>query len=110
MAIATSSVPASPWTPIATHSPPDLAIEIDIGNASSQKPPLCQVLGVAELWVYSKGIMRILDLRTSQIQDTYSSLAFPTVSAVQLQRWVEQREIMSDLAIVKAMSGSFAKP
>jgi len=44
-----------------------------------------------------------LDLQDTQIREVENSLAFPTVSADQLQTWIQLREVDSDLAVVKAV-------
>lgn len=82
---------------------PDLAIEVDIASASDKKLAIYQALGVPELWVYSKGKIRILDLRDTQIREVENSLAFPTVSAEQLQAWINLRESGTDLVVVRAV-------
>jgi Uma2 family endonuclease len=82
---------------------PDLAIEVDISNASDKKLAIYQALGVPELWVYRQGNVSLLDLRNTQIQKLKNSLAFSTVSADQLQMWIELRARESDLTVVKAV-------
>lgn len=82
---------------------PDLAIEVDIASASDKKLAIYQALGVPELWVYRKGNISILDLQDTQIRKVENSLAFPTVSADQLQTWIQLREVDSDFAVVKAV-------
>lgn len=82
---------------------PDLAIEVDIASASDKKLAIYQALGVPELWVYRKGKISILDLQATQIREVENSLAFPTVSADQLQTWIQLREVDSDFAVVKAV-------
>ncbi|MBE9140153.1 Uma2 family endonuclease [Nodosilinea sp. LEGE 07088] len=82
---------------------PDLAIEVDIARASDRKLSIYQALGVPELWVYSQGNVKILDLRHEQIHPVDRSLAFSIVSAQQLQMWIELRETQTDLAVVQAV-------
>lgn len=82
---------------------PDLAIEVDIASASDKKLVIYQALRVPELWVYSKGKIRILDLRDTQIRDVENSIAFSTVSAERLQAWINLRESGTDLMVVRAV-------
>ncbi|MGG6237508.1 Uma2 family endonuclease [Nodosilinea sp. AN01ver1] len=82
---------------------PDLAVEVDTASASNQKLVIYKVLGVPELWLYSNGRVKILDLRGEQIRELESSLAFPGVLVEQLQSWVALRETGTDLTVVKAV-------
>jgi Uma2 family endonuclease len=82
---------------------PDLAIEVDIASASDKKLVIYQALRVPELWVYSKGKIRILDLRDTQIREVENSIAFAAVSAEQLQAWINLRESGTDLMVVRAV-------
>ncbi|MBD2112837.1 MULTISPECIES: Uma2 family endonuclease [Cyanophyceae] len=82
---------------------PDLAVEVDIASASNQKLVIYQALGVPELWLYSNGKVKILDLRGEQIRELESSLAFSVVPVEQLQAWVALRETGTDLTVVKAV-------
>jgi Uma2 family endonuclease len=82
---------------------PDLAVEVDIASASDRKLRIYQALGVPELWVYSNGSVKILDLRDGEIRAIESSLGFSGISAAQLQAWIRLRETETDLAVVKAV-------
>ncbi|PSR12963.1 Uma2 family endonuclease [filamentous cyanobacterium CCP3] len=82
---------------------PDLVVEVDIASASDRKLAIYQALGVPELWLYSSGRVTILDLRNEKIREVERSLAFSTISAEQLQAWVELWETSTDLAVVKAV-------
>lgn len=83
--------------------PPDLAIEVDIASASDKKLAIYQALGVPKLWVYSRGKLKVLDLRDNQIREIENSITYPAVSADRLQEWIALRETTSDLAVVKAV-------
>lgn len=82
---------------------PDLAVEVDIASASNQKMAIYQALGVPELWLYSSGKVKLLDLRGEQVRELETSLAFSVVSVEQLQAWVVLRETSTDLTVVKAV-------
>ncbi|NCJ07095.1 Uma2 family endonuclease [Synechococcales cyanobacterium C] len=88
---------------IPANLPPDLAVEVDIASASGFKLAIYQALGVPEVWIYRKSQIQILDLRGSQIQSVECSLAFPAVTAGQLLRWIQLREIETDLTVVSAV-------
>lgn len=88
---------------IPSDLPPDLAIEVDIASASDKKLSIYQALGVSELWVYSQGHIRILNLQTDSVQAINRSLAFPSVAAEHLQSWIALRENATDLTVVKAV-------
>lgn len=88
---------------IPSNLSPDLAVEVDIASASAKKLAIYQALGVPELWLYSNGSVRILDLRDGEIREVERSSAFATISAEQLQAWVELRETSTDLTVVKAV-------
>ncbi|TVQ09420.1 MAG: Uma2 family endonuclease [Leptolyngbya sp. DLM2.Bin27] len=88
---------------IPSNLAPDLVVEVDIASASDKKLPIYQALGVPELWLYSSGRVRILDLRNGEIRAVESSLAFSGILAEQLQDWIELRGTSTDLAVVKAV-------
>jgi Uma2 family endonuclease len=71
---------------------PDLAIEVDIASTSDKKLSIYQRLGVPEVWVYRQGKISLWDLREAQMRQVENSLAFPTISAAQLQSWIALRE------------------
>ncbi|MEM6425776.1 MAG: Uma2 family endonuclease [Cyanobacteria bacterium P01_D01_bin.128] len=83
--------------------PPDLAIEVDIANASDQKLAIYQALGIQELWVYQKGQIKILQLQSSGFSESDRSLAFPLLSPDRLQSWIALRARETDLAVVRAV-------
>lgn len=83
--------------------PPDLAIEVDIANASDNKLVIYQALGIPELWIYRKGQIEILHLQSSGFVASDRSLAFPSITPEQLQTWITMRETATDLAVVCAV-------
>jgi Uma2 family endonuclease len=82
---------------------PDLAIEVDIASTSDKKLSIYQRLGVPEVWVYRQGKISLWDLREAQMRQVENSLAFPTISAAQLQSWIALRETGTDLTVIRAV-------
>ncbi len=82
---------------------PDLVIEVDIASTSEKKLAIYQAFGVPELWIYRNGQIHILIRQDGQFYPAENSLAFPTLSALQLQTWITLRATTSDLAVIKAV-------
>lgn len=82
---------------------PDLAIEVDIASTSDKKLSIYQRLGVPEVWVYRQGKISLWDLREAQMRQVENTLAFPTISAAQLQSWIALRETGTDLTVIRAV-------
>ncbi|MEO0374559.1 MAG: Uma2 family endonuclease [Cyanobacteria bacterium P01_A01_bin.17] len=83
--------------------PPDLVVEVDIASSSDHKMKIYQAMGVSELWVYRKGKIAIYQLQETQYLEVDCSPTFPTVSHRQLTEWIELREKISDVAVVRAV-------
>lgn len=83
--------------------PPDLAIEVDIANASDKKLAIYQALGISELCIYSQGQIRILQLQSSGYTEGDRSLAFSSISSERLQTWIALRETETELTVVRAV-------
>jgi Uma2 family endonuclease len=88
--------------PITSELPPDLAIEVDIANRSDSKLEIYQAMGVPEIWLYHRDTIAIRHLIDGTYTSNLYSLAFPTVSATQLDQWVELRKAGTDLTVVRA--------
>lgn len=82
---------------------PDLAIEVDIANASDKKLAIYQALGISELWIYRQGQIKILQLQSSGYTEGDRSLAFPGISSKRLQTWIVLRETETELTVVRAV-------
>jgi Uma2 family endonuclease len=85
------------------HIPPDLAIEVDVFSASTDKMKIYQVMGVPEVWVYRQAQLKIFQLQGQQYVEVENSPTFPVVSAQQLALWVQLRETSSDREVVRAV-------
>ena len=92
-----------------TDLPPDIAIEVDIANSSDSKLPIYEAMGVIEVWLYREGHLTIKALQTIGYIDMEQSIAFPMVSAVQLNEWIELRKTGTDLTVMKAVRAALEK-
>ena len=89
-----------------TDLPPDLAIEVDIANSSDSKLQIYAAMGVAEVWLYQGGRLTIKALTTDGYVDVEQSIAFSSVSVVQLNDWIELRKTGTDLTVMRAVRAS----
>jgi Uma2 family endonuclease len=62
--------------------PPDLAIETDV--TSKTEIDAYKGLGVPELWIYSKGKLKINLLVNGEYVESQNSLAFPNIRVTEL--------------------------
>jgi Uma2 family endonuclease len=85
-----------------TDPPPDLAIEIDITNSSVNKFRIYSALGVPELWRYDGEILKFYQLVEAQYTERKFSVAFPLVSVNDINRFIEQRKAMGEIALLKS--------
>jgi Uma2 family endonuclease len=93
-----------------TDLPPDLVIEVDIASSSEKKLAIYEAMGVSELWLYRSGRLSIKRLQADgHYAEVESSVAFPDVSAVQLNEWIVLRETGTDLRVVKAVRSAMTK-
>jgi Uma2 family endonuclease len=82
--------------------PPDLAIEVDIANSSRRKLLIYAAIGVQELWLYQQGQLTIQHLQADECyQSVEMSLAFPQISASQLNAWIELRKTTTSLTVIR---------
>jgi Uma2 family endonuclease len=88
---------------ISNDLPPDLALEIDIAHRSDTKLSIYQALSVPEVWLYLRDQLKIKHLNQGQYVDALTSHAFPTISANQLNQWLELRRTGTDLTVVRAV-------
>ena len=86
---------------LATDLPPDLAIEIDITHSSVNKFGIYSALGVPELWRYDGRVLRFYQLVEGQYVESEISLAFPLISANDLNGFVEQSKTVGEIALLK---------
>ena len=88
---------------IANDLPPDLALEVDIANRSDSKLSIYQAMRVPEIWLYQQGLVKIKHLENEQYIDALTSRAFPSVTAEQLNQWLEVRRTGTDLTVVRTV-------
>ncbi|MDC0833808.1 Uma2 family endonuclease [Geitlerinema sp. CS-897] len=75
-----------------TDPPPDLAVEIDITYRTQLDN--YQVIGVPELWRYSRQGLQISVLQNREYIESNSSLIFPDIPIIELvNRYVQQSQI-----------------
>ncbi|MEE3719671.1 Uma2 family endonuclease [Tumidithrix elongata RA019] len=87
---------------LAIDPPPDLAIEIDLSSGSSRKFSIYARLGVGELWRYtrSRGVT-IYQLQNGKYLECESSPTFPPISSLVLTEWLQQADILDDIASIR---------
>ncbi|NJR50626.1 MAG: hypothetical protein HC780_14705 [Leptolyngbyaceae cyanobacterium CSU_1_3] len=92
-----------PSSPNPNDLPPDLALEVDIANRSDSKLSIYQAMRVPEIWLYQQGTVKIKHLKNEQYIDALTSRAFPSVTAEQLNQWLEVRRTATDLTVVRTV-------
>lgn len=87
---------------LATHPPPDLAIEIDLTSSSLAKEAIYGRMGVPELWRHDD---HEIVIRIRRQDGTYAtsehSLAFPPLRATDLTRLLEETNDMGEIAFLR---------
>ncbi|MGB8701129.1 MAG: Uma2 family endonuclease, partial [Thermosynechococcaceae cyanobacterium] len=87
---------------LATDPPPDLVVEVDISNPSSQRIEIYQQLGVSEIWQYSSQRFQILTLQAGQYCASNCSPTFPIVSTVVIHQFLKRAEMEDDTTLIRA--------
>jgi Uma2 family endonuclease len=85
-----------------TDPPPDLAIEIDITSSSVNKFNIYAALGVSELWRYDGGVLQFYQLVENKYIETNISVAFPVISASDMNKFIQQSKTMGEIALLKS--------
>jgi Uma2 family endonuclease len=81
--------------------PPDLAIEIDL--TSRTQLDNYQILGVPELWRYTRRGLQINILQSGQYVESDSSPTFPNIPIVELvNRYVQQSQVEGSSQAIQA--------
>lgn len=88
---------------IPNNLPPDLAIEVDITNSSSNKLSIYQALGIPELWVFQQEMVSIQILSDSHYVERSHSRTFPNVTSAQINQWIQLLETADDIAVIRAV-------
>ncbi len=86
---------------LATDLLPDLAIEIDITNSSVNKLSIYSALGVPEIWIYNGQVLQFYQLVEKQYVECQFSCAFPVISAIEINRFMEQSKTIGEIALIK---------
>ena len=94
---------------VSANLPPDLAVEVDIASSSASKLPIYEAIGIGEIWLYRGDRLTIKALREGAYVDSDRSIAFPLVSATQLNEWIALRKTGTDLTVMKAVRESLAE-
>ncbi|NEQ95543.1 MAG: Uma2 family endonuclease [Cyanothece sp. SIO2G6] len=71
--------------------PPDLAVEVDITRSSLDRFSIYSALEVPEIWRYDGQALTIYILRDRQYEENECSLAFPTIDAERMTRFLNLR-------------------
>lgn len=82
--------------------PPDVAIEIDMTNASLDKFPIYAALGVPEIWRYDGKITHFYKLVGESYETIRNSIAFPILTAEDLTRCLGQSKVEGQTATLRA--------
>ena len=82
--------------------PPDVVVEIDMSRESLYKLQIYATLGVPEIWRYDGKAAHFYTLVGENYEVTQHSLAFPTLSAHDLTRYVEQSKTEGQSVVLAA--------
>ncbi|ELS31688.1 MULTISPECIES: Uma2 family endonuclease [Pseudanabaena] len=86
---------------LATDPPPDLVVEVDITSPSNRRFAIYRDLGVPEIWKYSASNVRIYQLQANEYLESEFSLAFPMVSCMILNQFLEQSVSNDDNKLIR---------
>jgi Uma2 family endonuclease len=87
---------------LATDPPPDLVVEVDISNPSSQRLEIYKQLGVPEIWRYSDSTVQIYQLQAGDYRSSDFSPTFPIVSTTVINQLLEQAETQDDTTLIRS--------
>jgi Uma2 family endonuclease len=82
---------------LAVDPPPDLVVEIDLSSQSSSKLAIYAALGVPEVWHYSSGRWRFLQLVEGAYSSISRSVAFPFISPDDIASFVANSKVKGPL-------------
>ncbi|MBW4582341.1 MAG: Uma2 family endonuclease [Tildeniella nuda ZEHNDER 1965/U140] len=88
---------------IPENLPPDLAVEVDITSNSASKLSLYKALGIPELWAFQGNVMTIHILSNDRYLQVAQSQAFPSVTATQLNQWIQILETADDITVIRSV-------
>jgi Uma2 family endonuclease len=76
--------------------PPDLVVEVDITSSSRSRLNIYKVIGVPEIWRYSRQGLAILQLRQGEYVECEYSSIFAILSAEMLENFLERGKQSKD--------------
>lgn len=102
---------------IPDHLPPDLVVEVDTTSLFTKRLKIYQVLGVKEVWQYTKRRGLVFYQLESEVQGERSpknasknsyveidaSIAFPRITAASLNHLLQQRQTQSENQIIRTV-------
>ena len=84
--------------------PPDLVIEVDITSPSTQRMHIYQVLGVPEVWRYTKRDgLTIYHLCPEGYEKGPTSQTFPSLTSDMLNEFLNQRQTKSENQVIRVV-------
>ena len=75
--------------------PPDLVVEVDITSPSLDKFSIFAQVGVSEVWRYDGNKFTIFGLIAGDYQERDTSIAFPSISSVDVTDFIKESESMT---------------
>jgi Uma2 family endonuclease len=87
---------------LATDPPPDLVVEVDISNPSSQRIEIYKQLGVPEIWRYSNSTVQIYHLQEGEYRSSDFSPTFPLASTAVINQFLQQAETEDDTTLIRS--------
>lgn len=88
---------------LATHPPPDIAIEVDLTSPSLNKLPIYARIGVPEIWRYDGQKVTILLLQGGEYLESQRSRSISRLTSLALSQLIEQGTSMKRSAWVRAV-------
>jgi Uma2 family endonuclease len=88
---------------LAVDPPPDLAVEIDLGGGGMDKLKTYAAFGVPEVWRFDGRALRVFVLGDDgQYQQRPSSLSFPKLPPVEIEKVLAKLGTASETALVRS--------
>jgi Uma2 family endonuclease len=92
---------------LSADPPPDLAVEIDLSDATMKKMPLCAAFGVPELWRYDGRTLEVYELGAEgQYVQRPTSVSFPPLPLAEVQRLMNQVGTVRENALIRSFRTS----
>jgi len=89
---------------LVNNPPPDLVVEVDITSVSTRRLKIYKQLQVPEVWRCTAQAIEIKHLQNGEYTSHEYSLAFPMVSAVTIQQFLEQgKDTDDDNEVVRSL-------